>query len=133
MAATDISAEGSKESRATIKQFHVLLNGSDLIPEQAFRRNSGTYPLVCYVNNIMGLFLSKNYDPIPVFVARAIEHMADFPANATSGAYYALVTPYLSQVVHHLQHFVSGIERWDDRIPKHILDAGPQVVQVKHG
>ena len=82
---------------------------------------------------LMGLFLSKNYDPIPVFVARATEHMVDFPANAASSAYYALVTLYLSQVVYHLQCFVSGIERWDDRIPKHILDAGPQVVQVKHG
>jgi hypothetical protein len=129
MTATDISAEGSKESRAIIKQFHALLNGADLIPEQAFRRNSGAYPLVCYVNNIIGLFLSKNYDPIPVFVARAAEHMADSPPSAASSAYYAVVTQYLSQVVYHLQHFVSGIEYWDDRIPKHILDAGPQVVR----
>ena len=129
MAATDISTEGSKESRAILKQFHALLNGSDLIPEQAFRRNSGAYPLVCYVNNIIGLFLSKNYDPIPVFVARAIEHMENSPPSAASGAYYAAVTRYLSQVVHHLRHFVSGIERWDDRIPQHILDAGPQEVR----
>jgi hypothetical protein len=128
MAATDISTEGSKESRAIIKQFHVLLNGSDLIPEQAYRRNSGAHPLVCYVNNIIGLFLSKNYDPIPVFVARVTEHMAGFPPSAASSAYYAAVTRYLSQVVYHLQHFVSGIEFWDDRIPQHILDAGPQVV-----
>ena len=133
MAAIDLSAEGSKESRAIIKQFHVLLNDADLIPEQAYRRNSGAYPLVCYVNNIIGLFLSKNYDPIPVFVARATEHMADFPPSAASGAYYSVVTQYLSQVVHHLLHFVSGIERWDERIPKHILEAGPQVVKVKHG
>lgn len=129
MATTDISTEGSKESRAIIKQLHVRLNGADLIPEQAFRRNSGTYPLVCYVNNIMGLFLSKNYDPIPVFVARAAQHTADFPPTAASSAYYAVVTQYLSQVVDHLQHFVSGIEHWDDRIPKHILDAGQQVVR----
>jgi hypothetical protein len=126
MTATDISTEGSKESRAIIKQFHALLNGSDLIPEQAFRRNSGAYPLFCYVNNIIGLFLSKNYDPIPVFVARAIEHMTNSPPSAASGAYYAAVTRYLSQVVYHLQHFVSDIEHWDDRIPQHILDAGPQ-------
>lgn len=126
MAATELSTEGAKESRSIIKQFHTRLNSADLIPEQAFRRNSGAYPLVCYVNNIIGLFLSKNYEPIPIFVARAAEHMAAFPSSPTSSAYYITVNQYLSQVIYHLRNFVEGVEFCDNRIPTTLFEAGPQ-------
>ena len=126
MTATELSIEGAKESRSTIKQFHARLNSSDLIPEQALRRNSRDYPLVCYVNNIMGLFLSKNYEPIPVLIARAAEYMATVPPASTSSAYYIVVTQYLSQVTYHLRNFVEGVEFYDNRIPISFLEAGPQ-------
>lgn len=128
MAITELSVEGAKDSRSTIKQFHSRLNSTDLIPEQALRRNSSIYPLVCYVNNIMGLFLSKNYEPIPIFIARAAEHMANFPPAPTSGPYYIAVNRYLSQVTYHLRNFVEGIEFFDSRIPPSFLEAGPQRV-----
>lgn len=129
MAATEISAEGAKESRSIIKQFHACLNSPELVPEQAYRRNSGLYPLVCYINNIGGLFLSKNYDAIPIFVARAAEYFASSPSTPASFAYYEVVNKYLRQVVFHLRHFVEGIEHWDDRIPPSILEAGPQKLE----
>lgn len=128
MTTTELSAEGAKESRSVIKQFHSFLNSSELIPEQAYRRNSASYPLVCYVNNIGGLFLSKNYEAIPIFVARAVEHMTSSPPSAATSAYYEVVNRYLCQVVYHLRHFVGGIEYWDDRIPESLLNAGPQKV-----
>ncbi len=126
MAAIDLSTEGAKESRSAIKQFHIRLNSLDVIPEQAYRRNSGAYPLVCYINNVVGLFLSKNYEVIPIFVARAVEHMEAFPPNAATAAYYELAERYLMQVVYHLRHFVGGVDKWDDRIPASFLEAGSQ-------
>lgn len=129
MAAIDLSTEGAKESRSVIKQFHTCLNSLDVIPEQAYRRNGGSYPLVCYINNVVGLFLSKNYQVIPIFVARAIEHMASFPSSAASAVYYELANRYLMQVVYHLRHFVDGVDEWDDRIPASFLEAGPQRLQ----
>lgn len=129
MTATELSSEGAKESRSVIKQFHSCLNNSEAVPEQAYRRNSGSYPLVCYINNIVGLFLSKNYEVIPIFVARAAEHMAAHPPNAATTAYYELASCYLAQIVYHLKNFIGGIEHWDDRIPTSLLEAGPQQVR----
>lgn len=126
MTTTETSAEGAKKSRSIIKQFHACLNSREFVPEQAYRRNSRLYPFVCYVNNVIGLFLSKNYEAIPIFVARAAEHMASFPPNPVESAYYEVVNRYLCQIVFHLKHFVGGIEYWDDRIPSAILEAGPQ-------
>jgi|SRR5438105_9658512 len=126
MATSERSVEGAKASRAVINAFHARLNSSELVPEQAFRRNSSAYPLVCYLNNIAGLFLSKNYDPIPVFIARAAEHMQNSPPSAASRPYYDFATRYLSQVAYHLRSYIEGIEHWDERIPVSLLEAGPQ-------
>lgn len=128
MTATELSAEGAKESRSVIKQFHSCLNNSGVVPEQAYRRNSGSYPLVCYINNIVGLFLSKNYEVIPIFVARAAEHMATYPPSVATTTYYELANRYLAQIVYHLRNFIGSIEYWDDRIPTSLLEAGPQQV-----
>ncbi len=118
--------EGAKASRVVINAFHARMNSSELVPEQAFRRNSGIYPLVCYVNNIAGLLLSKNYDPIPVFIARAVEHMQNCPHSTALRPYHDFATRYLSQVTYHLRNYIGGIEHWDERIPLSLLDAGPQ-------
>jgi len=128
MTTTELSIEGAKESRSVIKQFHSCLNSLEVIPEQAYRRDKGAYPLVCYVNNIVGLFLSKNYEVIPIFIARAVEHMTFSPPSSVTSAYYEVVNRYLRQMAYHLRHFVSGIEHWDDRIPESLLNAGPQQV-----
>ena len=131
MTTIELSKEGANESRSVIKQFHACLNGSDLIPEQALRRNKRDYSLVCYINNIIGLFLSKNYEPIPIFVARAIEHMEEYAPTKVSSEYYATVKLYLSQMVYHQQNYIEGIEFRDKRVPKAILDAGPQQAPIK--
>jgi hypothetical protein len=63
------------------------------------------YTLVCYVNNITGCYLSKNEEPIPIFIGRAREHMKEFPAGEEWKKYYELVSIYLSQVESHLESF----------------------------
>lgn len=115
-----------KESELVIAQFHRCLNSPAYVPARAYRRNSNAYPLVCYVNNIIGALLSENYEVVPVFVARAAEHMGQIPSPAEAGSYYALVSAYLAQVVYHVRCVGSGAEFDAERIPQVILSAGPR-------
>jgi len=119
--------EGSREeSEATIAKMQAGLARQDLLPPRALRRNVFDYALVCYVNNITALLLSGNYEPVPIFIARAAEHQKAHPATAESDAYYAAVTRYLSQVAYHLKRHVGGLDFDEHRIPVSILNAGPQ-------
>ncbi|MEK8035024.1 hypothetical protein AACH06_29765 [Ideonella sp. DXS29W] len=123
----DLSIEGAGEARSVVKAFHTFLNSPGLVPEQCYRRNKVSYLLVCYVNNIIGLFLSKNYEVIPVFIARAAKHMADNPASSGSVAYYAVAEKYLA----HMSFFVSSFtsvprEEIDMHIPAELLARGKQ-------
>jgi hypothetical protein len=113
-------------SELVMQQFHRCLNNTACVPAKAYRRNSNLYPLVCYVNNLTGAVLSENYEVIPVFVARAAEHIAQVPPSEEASSYYALVTSYLAQVVHHLQCAGSPVEFDAARIPASIFSAGPQ-------
>jgi hypothetical protein len=46
------------------------INSEDVSPKMGFRRNKSIYELVCYVNNIIGCYLSKRSEPIPIFINR---------------------------------------------------------------
>lgn len=115
-----------EESEAVIANLQAGLARQDLLPPRSLRRNAFDYTLVCYVNNITALLLSANYEPVPIFIARAAEHQKAHPATAESDAYYAAVTRYLSQVTYHLKTYVGGLKFDKDRIPASILNAGPQ-------
>ena len=117
---------GLSESELVMRQFHRCLNSPAYVPAGAYRRNSNLYLLVCYVNNLIGAALSENHEVIPVFVARAAEHMAQVPSSEEAAAYYALVTSYLAQVVHHVRCARSQVEFDAERIPTTILSAGLQ-------
>jgi hypothetical protein len=95
--------EGAKEARKIIKRFHQCLNSPRLVPEQCYRRNHGTYPLVSYVNHVMGLFLSKNYTPIPIFLGRAFGELEKARVELVSEQYREVVLSYLG----HMAHFVN--------------------------
>lgn len=117
-----------EDSLSRIRQFQVCLNSPDIAPKRTYRRDNRNYGLVSYVNNITGLFLSSNYEVIPIFVARAAEHMAEFPASTpVSTRYYELVSSYLTQMAFHIVTFISGIQFDDSRIPLNILVGGPQL------
>jgi hypothetical protein len=117
---------GSKNARSVIEEFQRLLNAPHLLPDQTLRRNAVHYALVSYLNNITGLYLSGNYASIPVFVARAFEHMSQRPPEALYRPYFALADAYLKQVIYFLREFTDIILEGHDRIPSEALIAGPQ-------
>ena len=119
-------SQEAKVSRETIEAFHLRLNALDVLPERSLRRNSGTYPLVCYVNAITGLVLSKNFDPIPLFIARAVEHMNERPPSESEQPYYELVRRYISHMAYHIRQYTDGVAFPEGRIPPSVLVAGPQ-------
>jgi hypothetical protein len=124
MQANNSSAKAASES--ILSTFHRQLNSAALVPEKAYRRNSTLYPLVSYVNNLLGAVLSENYEVVPLFVARAAEYMAGTAATEESGPYYSLVSRYLSHVIHDASAFRVGVQFDAERISEAILNAGPQ-------
>ncbi|MCI5208894.1 MAG: hypothetical protein D3910_08885 [Candidatus Electrothrix sp. ATG2] len=60
---------------------HRELNKSENIPEMGFRRNVRVYELICYINNIIGCYLGKNAETIPIFIGRSRSHMEKYPAG----------------------------------------------------
>jgi hypothetical protein len=81
-----------------VEDWHVRLNSKENAPERGYRRNVVVYELVCYVNNIVGCYLSKNDEPIPVFIGRARKFMQDHPSNDGWHEYYEMVGSYLDAV-----------------------------------
>jgi hypothetical protein len=121
------SIEGAREARSVVKAFHAVLNSPGLVPEQCYRRNKVSYVLICYVNNIIGLFLSKNYEVIPVFIARAATHMAENPPSLGSEAYYTVAEKYLAQMSFFVSSFTSvPREEIEMHIPARLLVLGKQ-------
>ncbi|HUC67850.1 MAG TPA: hypothetical protein VMA53_20705 [Stellaceae bacterium] len=85
----------SEELSRQIAAAHLRLNSDAVLPSLAHRRNHAVYALVCYVNNIIGCYLSKNFGPIPLFVQRARDHMSASPADSGSANYYVEAAAYL--------------------------------------
>ena len=48
-------------SQAVIRRFQRKLASAETLPVRSLRRNSGEYPLVCYINNVTALFVSENW------------------------------------------------------------------------
>jgi hypothetical protein len=87
-----------KMNKEAIEQLQKQLNRSGLLPESYYRRNHIHYPLICYVNNLTGLYLSSNYEGIPLFVNRAYDHLRKTKEKPLSEIYANLVMEYLSQI-----------------------------------
>lgn len=85
-----------------INELQTLLNSKEYTPPRAYRRNVRVYTLVCYVNNITGCYLSKNAEPIPLFIERAKQHMQNFLPNDNEKLFYQIVSNYLNLVETHL-------------------------------
>lgn len=114
------------DGELTLDRFHRCLNSAAYVPPRAYRRNSNLYPLVCYVNTLVAATLSENYEVLPLFVARAAEHMAEVQPSAEAANYYALVSAYLAHLVYHTKAAGVCTEFDVERIPASILEAGPQ-------
>jgi hypothetical protein len=123
--------EGAKEARRTIKRFQEHINSPRLVPNQCYRMSSGTYQLVSYANQVTGLYLSKNYSVIPIFLQRAHEQLRKENPERVSEPYRELVFHYLS----HVAHFVVEYDCLGDDeghlvqfIPRELLDIVPSAL-----
>jgi hypothetical protein len=90
---------------------------------------SGTYALVCYVNQVTALYLSKNYPVIPIFLARSHEALLQSNHARVSEQYRRLVLQYLSHVAHFIVEFacLREDEAWAaELIPKALLELRPE-------
>jgi hypothetical protein len=86
-----------------IDAFHKKLNSKEYSPNHGYRRNVRVYTLLCYINNIIGCYLSYNEDPIPIFIGRSRKHMNVLPINEEWSEYYEMVTKYLDTVESHFK------------------------------
>jgi hypothetical protein len=83
---------------------------------------------VHYVNQITGLFLSKNYAPIPIFLGRAFGELDKIREELVSEPYRQVVLSYLS----HMAYFVNEYCEFESDetlkafIPKELLERGRQ-------
>lgn len=104
-----------------LERFHRLLNKEDILPEGYLARNHLCYPLVCYINIIIGLYMSHNYNAIPLFIKRAYEHMILRKEKiAEERSYGNLVMEYLSEMTKYI--LTLGIDRmYIDLIPEELL------------
>ena len=102
--------------KENIAQLHQQLNHPDNLPGIYFRRNHLQYPLVCYINNIIGLYLSSNYDQIPLFIKRAYEHWNQVNPDQP---YSDFVIRYLTEMT----RFLSSLDWESDQLTLFIPDA----------
>ncbi|HWX02624.1 hypothetical protein [Collimonas sp.] len=127
----DLSIPGAKQERTKLKLMHELLNHPSIVPEQCYRMATSSFPLVSYVNHIIGLYLSKNYEVIPIFIGRAHRHIVDKPAQQNAVTNYRLVEIYLRQVAYVLQTYSAISEEvLHAYVPNDILTAGAQETDV---
>jgi hypothetical protein len=85
------------------------------------------YSMVSYTNQIIALFLSKNYDGIPVFIMRVLKAMKQTPVQPNTEAYRSVVQDYLCQMTHFLLEYSPLDKEYIYRyVPEHIRNAGPK-------
>jgi hypothetical protein len=117
------------------EEFSRSLNSPQWLPETAYRRNTGIYRLVCYVNTVVGACLSENYRIASLFIARATEYMRDFsPHDELEERYYALVAGYFSHVINNIRQVAPHVSFDSDRIPatlftKHLIPEPAAVLE----
>lgn len=120
--------DGAKEARRTIKQFQEHINSPRLVPDQCYRMASPTYAVVCYVNQVTRLFLSKNHYVIPQFPSRTYDQLQSTSSERVSEPYRDLVTQYLCHVAHFVVKYCCVTE--DEKhvvelIPSKLLEMTP--------
>ncbi len=95
------------------------------MPHRAYRRNSDSYPLVCYVNNSIGAILSGNLQAAALFIGRAIAHMREVEVSPEYERYYRLVASYFAHAIYLIRRADPAIA-FQYEIPDVLLSAGRQ-------
>ena len=78
-----------------IKNLEEKLNAVEVVDPIWFRSNHSAYKIVCLVNNIIALRISKNYKSIPVFIYRINKFLSLKKENYLSSGYIDLVNQYI--------------------------------------
>lgn len=99
-----------------IEELHKRLNAPENVPEKWYRPSVPQYTMLCYVNTIIGLYYSANYDAIPIFICRAHKERESYWVHKTVNGflpkkevweqmekYLALLNSYLSVMTHFLE------------------------------
>lgn len=124
---------GAREARLAFKDFHRVLNARQLIPEQCYRPSHASFQVVMWVNQIIGMILSRNYYPLPTFLVYALRALEQARDEAVSQPYRRVVRAYLGQVAYFLgtyDCFGDEAEAYRARIPRELLEMGRQAVPV---
>lgn len=94
--------EGARNARRVIRQFQKQLNSPHLVPAQCYRMSSGSYGLVCFVNQVTALYLSRHHALIPLFLARSHRALLNADHAKVSAPYRQLVLQYLGHMAHYI-------------------------------
>ena len=104
-----------------LDKWHARLNQEAIVPGRWYRRNHVEYPLVCYVNILVGLYLSQRFDAIPVFLDRACRHMEQRTERPENQAYYRAAREYLEAMAQFLCSLADLDESVRRLIPPELL------------
>ncbi|WP_027710425.1 hypothetical protein [Zooshikella ganghwensis] len=119
---------GSKESKGELKKFHSCLNQTNLVPDQCYKMSHRDYPMVCYTNQIIALYLSNNYDVIPLFISRVLSQLERNKDQPNTEKYRSVVYDYLCMMAYFLLNFCTvDKDTIDAFIPKKVQKAGPRL------
>ncbi len=104
-----------------IEKYHQLLNRKGLLPGNFLRRNHKFHPLVCQVNNTVGLYLSENYGEIPVMINRVYQLTLEYSDEERGQEYVKIVLEYISVMT----KYISSLELTSEQkelLPPSLLD-----------
>jgi len=107
--------------RDKIDSFHQNLNHRDIVPERCYRRNNMHYRLVCYVNNIIALYLSSEFNVIPIFINRAFKEIIFLKKILKENK--RKIPPYCNFVLEYLKlmaEFSNSLESVEDYLKSRI-------------
>jgi len=83
---------------AQLSNLQSQLNAPELVKGIWYRPSHVAYELVCYINNIVALDASKNYETVPLFIERARKYLSGSKAEAVSEEYRQVVARYLAHM-----------------------------------
>lgn len=111
--------------REEINQKHALLNAPGLVQSRWYDRNHKAYELICYVNTIMGLYLSGNYEAIPAFLDRVHGYLSREDKAQVTDAYRRAVDGYVRLIARFLDASTELAPEAKAWIPRALLAMSP--------
>ncbi len=109
-----------------VAAYHCRLNHPDVLPGRLYRRNHKHYALVCFVNTIIGLYLSRQLDLIPRFLAQATNHMQQHDLGTEHKEYASMVSDYLRRMARFILAQTTVEAELKARIPANLLGDDPK-------